>query len=85
MNNNKVLVNLVVPTLSETYNVFLPINKTVAEIIILLNQTIHDLTDGEFPISKNLSLINCETKEVYNYDYSLKVCKVKNGSTLALI
>lgn len=85
MNNNKILINLIVPTLNESYNIFIPINKTVAETIILLNQTIHDLTDGEFPISKNLSLINCETKEEYNYDYSIKVCKIAYGSTLALI
>lgn len=85
MNNNKILVNLVVPTLKQTFNVFLPINKTVAEIIIILNQTIHDLTDGSFPISNNLSLINCATKEELNYDYSIKICKVEYGSTLALI
>ena len=85
MNNNKILVNLVVPTLSETYNVFIPINKTVAETIMLLNQTIHDLTNGNFPISNNLSLVNCETKEFLDYDYSIKVCKIEYGSTLALI
>ena len=85
MNNNKILINLIVPTLSENYNIFIPINKTIAETIILLNQTIHDLTDGEFPISKNLSLINCDTKEIYNYDYSIKVCKIEYGSTLALV
>jgi len=85
MNNNKILINLVVPTLNESYNIFIPINKTVAETIIILNQTINDLSNGNFPINKNLSLVNCETKEVLNYDYSIKVCKVANGSTLALI
>ena len=85
MNNNKILINLLIPTLNQTFNIFVPINKTVAETIILLNQTIHDLTDGEFPISKNFTLINCETKEELNYDYSLKICKIEYGSTLALI
>ena len=85
MKNNKILINLIVPTLNETYNIFIPINKTVAETITLFNQAIHDLTDGKFPISSNLSLINCDTKEEYNYDYSIKVCQIKNGSTLALI
>lgn len=85
MNNNKILINLVVPTLSETYNVFIPINKTVAETIILLNQTINNLTNGAFPISKNLSLVNCSTNEVYNYNYSINICKIQYGSTLALI
>ncbi len=85
MNNNKILINLIVPSISEIYNVFIPINKTVAEVIIILNQTIHDFTDGEFPISKNLSLVNCDTKEIYNYDYTIKICQVGNGSNLALI
>ena len=84
MNNNKILINLVVPTLSETYNVFIPINKTVAETIILLKKSINNLTDGEFPISKNLSLVNCATNEVYNYNYSIKICKIDYGSTLVV-
>lgn len=85
MNNNKILVNLVIPSINETYNVFLPINKTVAETIILLNKAVNELTNGHFPIKKDLSLINCETKEALNYDYSLKVCNIAYGSTLALI
>lgn len=83
--NNKILINLKVPAIGEIYNLFIPINKTIAETIILLNKTINDLTEGAFPLSKNLSLINCDTREIYNYDYTVNVCKIEYGSTLVLI
>ena len=85
MNNNKILINLIVPSINEVYNLFIPINKTIAETIMILNQAINDLTEGQFPISKNLSLVNCDTNEVYNYDYTVHICKIEYGSNLALI
>ena len=56
--NNKVCVNLVVPGIEERYNVFLPINKKTLEVIFLLNKAINDMTNGAFPMSDKLSLIN---------------------------
>ena len=84
MKDNKILISLVVPAVSESFNVLIPISKTIAETIMILNQAINDLTEGEFPISKNLSLVNCNTGEVYNYDYTVHICKIEYGSTLAL-
>lgn len=38
MNNNKVCVDLIVPSIEERYNVFIPVNKKTIEIIFLLNK-----------------------------------------------
>ena len=46
MNNNKVCVDLIVPSIEERYNVFIPVNKKTIEIIFLLNKAINDMTDG---------------------------------------
>ena len=82
---NKINVDVFVPTINKTYNVFIPVNKTVGEIIHLLNKAINELTDNEFPISNNLSLINLFTNTIYNLDYSVKNNKILNGSRLILI
>lgn len=82
---NKINVDIVVPSLNKTYNLFIPVNKTVGEIIKLINKAINELTDGEFPISNNLTLINLYTCSIYNVDSSVKNNKIENGSRLALI
>lgn len=82
---NKILVEILVPSINESYNLFIPINKTVGEIIKLLNLAINELTDGEFPIKNDLSLINMYDGNIYSIDHSLKAHKIKNGSRLALI
>ena len=85
MNSNKILVNLIVPSLSKNYNVFIPVNKTITETILLLTQTINEITEGAFPLGNNYSLVNCETNEICNYDYSVSISNIPYGATLALI
>ena len=82
---NKINVDIFVPTINETYNVFLPVNKSVGEIIYLLNKSINELTKGAFPISNNLSLLNLYTNSIYNLNFSVKDNKILNGSKLMLL
>lgn len=82
---NKILVDIFVPTINQTYNIFIPVNKSVGEILQILNKTINELTEGEFPISNNLSLINLNTGTIYSLEYSVKNNKILNGSKLILI
>ena len=82
---NKINVDIIVPALNESYNVFIPVNKTVGEVIVLLNKAINELTEGEFPISNNLSLIDLNLGLIYNIDYSVKNNKILNGSRLVLL
>lgn len=83
--NNKVCVDLIVPAISEKYNIFLPVNKKVIEVIYLLNKAINEMTDDVFPLSNNLSLINAEDGTVYNNDFTVFDNKILNGSRLILI
>ncbi len=82
---NKISVDVLVPVINETYNLFIPINKSVGEVIKLLNQSINELTNGEFPISNNLSLINLLSGDVYDTTLTIKENGVLNGSRLVLI
>ena len=82
---NKINVDIVVPSLNRTFNLFIPVNKTVGEVIHLVNKAINELTEGVFPISNNLTLVNLYTCVLYNIDYSVKSNNIENGSRLALI
>lgn len=83
--NNKVLVKLIVPEIDKTYDLYLPINKKIGNIINLLNETISELSGGELPISKSNSLYNVDTKEKYNSDILLANTTIRNGTRLVLI
>lgn len=85
MNNNKVCVDLIVPSIEERYNVFLPINKKTIEIIFLLNKAINDMTDGAFIMSEKLSLINAENGTIYDVDRTIFDNGILNGAKLILL
>jgi len=82
---NKINVDVTVPAINETYNLFIPINKKVGEIIKLLNQSINELSNGEFPILNNLSLINLVTGDVYELNKLVKDNEILDGSKLVLL
>ena len=44
MKDSKINVELIVPSILEKYNIFLPANKTIGEIIVILNKTINEIT-----------------------------------------
>ena len=85
MNNNKGCVDLIVPSIEERYNVFIPVNKKTIEIIFLLNKAINDMTDGCFPVSDKLSLINAEDGTVYDVENTFLENNILNGAKIILL
>ena len=84
MKNNKVNVDLIIPSIGERYNLFIPVNKTVGEIIYILNKTIDELT-GCFPKNDKLSILNVMESTIYDPNIELINTGIKNGTILALI
>jgi len=82
---NKVLVSLSIPEIDNVYDVYLPINKKIGNIINLLNKTISELTDGEYELSKCNKLYNVYTKECYTSDILLANTNIRNGTLLVLL
>ena len=85
MNNNKVCIDLIVPSIEERYNVFIPINKKTIEIIFLLNKTISDMTDGNFIMSDKLSLINADNGAIYDVSKTILENNILNSTKIILI
>ena len=82
---NKVLVDLIVPEIDEEYSVYLPINKKIGNIIILLNKAISELTNGDFELSSTNSLYNKDTCEQYSFDTLLLNTNIRNGTRVILL
>lgn len=84
MKDNKVNVELIVPSIGKTYNIFIPVNKTVGEVIVILNKTIDEMTSC-FPINNQLSLFDILENTIYEPKVEIINTKIRNGSILALI
>ena len=83
--NNKVFVNLSVPELDEKFDLYLPANKKIGNILVLINKTLNELSDGKYPIKEVIGLFNLDTKELYTPDTLLVSTTIRNGSKLMII
>lgn len=84
MKNNKVNIELIVPSVGKKYNLFIPVNKTIGEVIVILNKTINEMT-GYFPTNDGLVLLNVMEGKIYDYELEMINTGIKNGTILALI
>ena len=83
---NKVLVQLIVPYLESKYDLFVPVNKRVGNIIDLVCQTLHEITNGLYDEkSDNKKLYNALTGEMYNMQDLVRKTNIKNGSKIVLL
>lgn len=82
---NKVLVELIVPSIEASYDIFLPINKRIGNIITLLNKTIADMSDGCYEGNVNTALYNRDTSQKYEINTLLYNTDIRNGTTLILL
>ena len=79
----KVLIKLYVPEIEETYEIYIPINKTVGELSLLLTKLINDLSKS-YPIKNNARLCNRYTGNLYDRDLTIRNSDIRNGSELIL-
>lgn len=82
---NKVLVEIYIPQLDENYNIYLPLNKNIANIITLIGKSISELKRIDNFDYNSLSLYNRETTIRYSPDSLIKETNIRNGFRLILM
>ena len=83
--NNKVCVELIVPSIEERYDVFLPVSKNTLETIYLLSKAIYEMSDGNFPISNKISLMGVNRGVFVDTSKTIYENQILNGTKLVLI
>lgn len=78
--NNKILVNVYVPKINESFDLFIPINKKVGTIKNIIIFSI----DG-FDRNSNHVLLNEEDNKEIDTNIYVKNSSIKNGARLILI
>lgn len=79
---NKVLINLYIPAIEKKYDVWIPLNKKVYNVINLIVKGLKE--DNYYP--KNMPLLyNKVTGQCYNCDLSVQDTDIRNATELILI
>lgn len=78
----KVFIKLLVPEIEKSYELYIPINRTVREVCKLINKLVNDDTDGMFAIRDDVVLCNRYRSEFYSYETYIRDTNIRNGSQL---
>ena len=85
MMDNKILIELIVPLLGESYEMYIPINKRVSQVIQLIEKSLKELTNGYYPNKESSVIIDAESGNVFDINITVKESKMINGSKIILI
>lgn len=71
--------------LESVYDVWIPSNKNIYEIVVLLVKAINDLSEGEYVPAEIPSLYDKVTAEEFDFNLILKDTTIRNGTEVILI
>lgn len=82
---NKVLIQLVVPELDVSFDVFIPVNELIWKVQKLLLKSVSDLCN--LPVNDSLIyyLINKDSGRVYNNNEQVIQTDIRNGTEIVMI
>ena len=82
---NKILVKLYVPLIEKQYDVWIPSNKRIYNVIGLLVKAVNELSGGYYKVNKLPTLYDKATGKPYGINLSVKESTIRNGSEIILI
>ncbi len=82
---NKLLVKIEYPMINQEYELFIPVNKTVAKILNLIQKGIIELNVDIIPKRNDIGLYIKETGELLPMTEIIKNTNVKQGDTLVIL
>ena len=79
----KVLIKLYVPEIEEEYEIYIPINKTVGEVSVLLCKAVNDISKS-YPIKNNARLCNRNSGKIYDQESIIRDTNIRNGTKIVI-
>lgn len=83
--DNKVLIELYIPLIEKSYDLYIPINKKIGTVKKLIEEGLIELTDNAYKKSEAANLFSKETGKIYNVNDTVRDTDLKNGSKIILI
>lgn len=82
---DKVLVEVFVPVLEHSFDIFIPLQVPMYEVLELIKKAVFELSDGRFRIDENTAICHREDGTILNINMSVYELEIHNGSKLMLI
>ena len=83
--NNKVLVTVNVPSLEKSFDIFVPVNRRVHNVIALVKKSLFDISGHAFNMENTYTLYNAETGAPYDMNSLIRDTDKRNNSSLILL
>ncbi len=85
MNKNKILIELEIPLIEKSYDLYIPINKTIGTIKNLIEQSLVELTENSYIPKEDSNFYSKETGEIYDVNMIVRQTNLQNGSRIILV
>ena len=82
---NKVLVRLYVPTIEKQYDIWIPLNKRICNIILLFVKAVKEFSRGYYKPDKLPMLYDKATAKPYDVNITVRESTIRNGTELILM
>lgn len=82
---NKILIKLLIPEIDKEYDVFIPINRKIGNIIELLNKFYCEELNNTITLNDYTELYDSSTGERLDINLILKNTNIRNNSKLILL
>lgn len=84
MMDYKILIKLFLPELEQDFEMYIPVNRTIGQVIELMNKVVNDITLNVYPIKDGLQLMNRRNNTLYNYNDLVRNTDIRNGTELVM-
>ena len=85
MMNNKVLVTINVPSLEKSFDIFIPVNRRVHNVIALVKKSLFELSGHTFKMDGNYLFYNADTGKAYDMNLLIRDTDIRNNAKLILL
>ena len=82
---DKVLVEVYVPVLDCSFDIFIPLRSPMFEVLELVKKAVKEMSDGRFIANENTAICYRENGTIININLSVYELEIRNGSKLMLI
>ena len=82
---DKILVSIYVLTIGEEYDIYIPINEKVSDIISLIQNSVREMSGNYYQINTNAMLYSGIDGNIINSNNIVKFSGLTNGARLLLI
>ena len=83
--NNKVLVEIIVPATAQKYDVYIPLDVKMSDVVKMVAKALSDLSEGKYKATDDAILCDAKTGNIFDISVVVAELGINNGSQLILI